>query len=218
MVPDRDSKPEIKSRANTYRKTRAGAIGRPRAFDAEKALDRALDVFWRKGYEGTAMSDLTVAMRINRPSIYAAFGNKEQLFRKVLDRYADGPASYVRKALEEPTARRVVERLLRAAAGLEGDPQNPPGCLIVQGALACGDAATSVRRELISRRAFGEAVLRRRLIRAKSEGDLPRDSNPAELARYFVTVLHGMAVERASGASPRAMRGVVDLALRAWPK
>ena len=205
-------------RAKTSRKTRTAAIGRPRAFDAEKALDRALDVFWRKGYEGTAMSDLTRAMRINRPSIYAAFGNKEQLFRKVLDRYDDGPASYAQKALDAPTARGAVERLLRGAAGLEGNRKNPPGCLIVQGALACGDAAELVRRELISRRAFGEAALRKRLQRAKSEGDLPNDSDPAILARYFVTVLHGMAVERASGATPRSMRGVVEMALRAWPK
>jgi AcrR family transcriptional regulator len=208
---------KIMLRVKTNRKTRPGAVGRPRAFDTAQALDRALEVFWRKGYEGTAMSDLTAAMRINRPSIYSAFGNKEQLFRKVLDRYSDGPASYVRKALDEPTARRVVERLLCGAAGLEGNQRNPPGCLIVQGALACGDAAESVRRELMSRRAFGEAALRKRLIRAKLEGDLPRDSNPTELAQYVVTVLHGMAVEAASGASPRKLRGVAELALRVWP-
>src|SRR2546425_106227 len=121
----------IKRRAPTV------PVGRPRAFDTDRALDRALRVFWQKGYEGTSLSDLTRAMDINRPSLYAAFGNKAALFRKVLDRYAEGPASYVREALNEPTARAVVERLLRGAARLQTDPRNPRGCLIVQGELSC---------------------------------------------------------------------------------
>src|SRR3954465_13916988 len=89
--------------------------GRPRTFDADKALDKALHVFWRKGFEGASLPDLTKAMGINRPSMYAAFGNKEQLFRKALDRYATGPAGYVCAALEAPTARAVVEKLLQGA-------------------------------------------------------------------------------------------------------
>src|SRR5271170_8088236 len=97
--------------------------GRPRSFDADKALDRALQVFWRKGYEGASLSDLTKAMRINRPSLYAAFGDKEALFRKVLDRYAEGPAAFTLEALNEPTARRVVERLLQGAAATQTDPR-----------------------------------------------------------------------------------------------
>ncbi len=93
-------------------------MGRPRSFETDKALDRALQVFWRKGYEGASLSDLTKAMGINRPSLYAAFGDKEALFRKALDRYTDGPAAYVREALHQPTARAVAERLLRGAADL----------------------------------------------------------------------------------------------------
>jgi AcrR family transcriptional regulator len=194
------------------------ALGRPRAFDADKALDRALEVFWRQGYEGTAISDLTKAMRINRPSIYAAFGNKEELFRKVLDRYAEGPASHVQRALAEPTAKRAVERLLLAAADIPREGRGPRGCLLVQGALSCGDAAESVRRELNSRRADGEAELRKRLKRAKAKRDLPRSADPAELARYVVTVAHGMSVEAAAGASQRELLQVVKTAMRAWPK
>jgi AcrR family transcriptional regulator len=192
--------------------------GRPREFDAGKALDRALEVFWRKGYEGTSIFDLTDAMRLNRPSIYAAFGNKEELFRKVLDRYVEGPASSVHKALGAPTARQAVEQVLRAAASVPADGRRPRGCLLVQGALACGDAAESVRRELASRRADGQAELRKRLDRAKAEGDLPRSSDPAALARYVVTVAHGMAVEAASGASRQQLLQVVKTAMRAWPK
>jgi AcrR family transcriptional regulator len=194
------------------------ALGRPRAFDADKALDRALEVFWRKGYEGTAISDLTKAMRINRPSIYAAFGNKEELFHKVLDRYAEGPASYVQRALAEPTAKRAVEGLLLAAAEIPTDGRGPRGCLLVQSALSCGDAAESVRRELNSRRADGEAELRKRLKRAKAERDLPRSADPAKLARYVMTVAHGMSVEAAAGASQRELLQVVKTAMRAWPK
>src|SRR6266568_8148145 len=91
-------------------------VGRPRAFDVDLALDRALHVFWDKGYEGTSLSDLTKVMRINRPSLYAAFGNKEQLFRKVLDRYMDGPVAYFGRALAAPRARDVVEQIFFGAA------------------------------------------------------------------------------------------------------
>src|SRR5882672_2447452 len=130
--------------------------GRPRSFDLDKALDRALQVFWRKGYEGASLSDLTKAMGINRPSLYAAFGNKQALFRKAVDRYAQTPAAYLREALLEPTARAVVERLLRGGIDLLTGPHNPPGCLLVQGALSCGKRAEPVRRDLAARRAAGQ--------------------------------------------------------------
>jgi AcrR family transcriptional regulator len=194
------------------------AIGRPRAFDIDKALDRALKVFWQKGYEGASLLDLTKAMGINRPSLYAAFGNKESLFCKALDRYAEGPADYFRKALEEPTARAVAERLLVGSADLLTNPRNPRGCLMVQGALACGAAADSVRRELVSRRMAGEIALRRRFARASADGDLPADADPADLARYVVTVIRGMAVQAAGGASREELRRVAEMALRVWPK
>jgi AcrR family transcriptional regulator len=191
--------------------------GRPREFDVDHVLDRALAVFWRKGYEGTSLTDLTRAMGINRPSLYAAFGSKEGLFRKVLERYAEGPAAYVQEALDEPTARAVARRLLGGAADRLTDPRHPRGCLMVQGALACGEAAESVRRELVSHRAASEDAVRRRFERARADGDLPADTDPADLARYVVTVLRGMAVQAAGGASRKELRRVVELALRAWP-
>src|SRR5439155_8806124 len=166
--------------------------GRPRAFDTDVALERAMHVFWAKGYEGASLSDLTRAMRINRPSLYAAFGDKEQLFRKVLDRYMDGPVAYFGKALAASKARDVVEEIFLGTARMADDPRIPAGCLMVQGALACGDA--SVRNEVVARRAASEAMLRRRLQRAKREGDLPKNADPAELACYVMTVVRGMAV------------------------
>ena len=152
-------------------------------------------------------------MGINRPSLYAAFGNKEALFRKVLDRYVEGPAAYVREALDEPTARAVVERLLFGAIDLLTDPRHPRGCLMVQGALACGEAADSIRRELISRRVASEVAFRQRFERARSEGDLPADSDPADLARYVVTVIQGMSVQAAGGASREDLRRIAEMAL-----
>ena len=133
--------------------------GRPREFDVDQALESALRVFWCKGYEGTTLPDLTRAMGINRPSLYAAFGSKEELFRKALDRYAEGPAAHVREALNEPTARAVVERMLDGAIDLLTDRRNPRGCLVVQGALACGETAESVRREVAARRVAGEVAV-----------------------------------------------------------
>ena len=201
----------------TSLRARKRSPGRPRAFDEQAALNAALDVFWRKGYEGASLSDLTGAMGINRPSLYAAFGNKEALFRRVLDRYAQGPACYVREAVEAPTARAVFERLLSGAIDLVTCPDNPRGCLAVQGALACGDEAAAARRDLAALRAAGEALLRRRLQRAKAEGDLATGASPADLARYAATVLHGISVQAAGGATRRELRRVADLALRAWP-
>jgi AcrR family transcriptional regulator len=194
----------------------APRLGRPRAFDPDAALDRAMHVFWAKGYEGASLSDLTRAMRINRPSLYAAFGNKEDLFRKVLDRYMNGPVAWFGKALAAPKARDVVEQIFISTARMAENPKIPPGCLLVQGALACGSA--SARKEVGARRTAAELALRRRLQRAKREGDLPKNADPAELARYVMTIVRGMAVQSAGGASRDQLRRVAQIAMRAWPK
>jgi AcrR family transcriptional regulator len=194
----------------------AARLGRPRAFDPDVALDRAMYVFWAKGYEGASLSSLTRAMRINRPSLYAAFGNKEQLFRKVLDRYMDGPVAWFGEALAAPKARDVVEQIFLGTARMAENRSVPAGCLLVQGALACGNA--SARTEVAARRVAAEVALRRRLQRAKREGDLPKNADPAELAHYVMTVVRGMAVQSAGGASRDQLHRVAQIALRAWPK
>jgi AcrR family transcriptional regulator len=192
-------------------------VGRPRAFDPDAALEAALHVFWQQGYEGTALSDLTAAMGINRPSIYATFGNKEALFRKALDRYSERMTNYTAEALKEPTARAVAERLLVGTADWLSCPGNPKGCLMVQGALACGEEADPIRKELISRRTTGEAALCERFERAKLAGDPTAGADPADLARYIMAVMHGMSVQAAGGANRAALQGVIAMSLRAWP-
>jgi len=191
--------------------------GRPRAFNVDEALDRALDVFWRKGYEGATLPDLTEAMGINRPSLYAAFGNKEELFRKAIDRYAEGPAAFVRQALEQPTARQVAESLLFGEIDLLCNPKTPRGCFAVQAALACGDEAECVRDELCVRRKSLEMTIRRRFQQARKEGDLPASADPAALAGFLAAVTHGLAVQAAGGATRKELKRVAQMALAVWP-
>jgi AcrR family transcriptional regulator len=190
--------------------------GRPRAFKAEKALEQATRIFWKHGYEGASLPQLTKAMGINRPSLYAAFGNKEALFRKALDRYMEKSGVLIREALAQPTARAVVERFLKVVI-LNSARGKIRGCLLVQGALTCGNSADSIRKELALRRGAGERALRIRFERAVSEGDLPRSSDPAALAKFVATFQHGLAVQSAGGANPEELLAAVEVALRAWP-
>ncbi len=193
------------------------AMGRPRAFDMDQALDQALHVFWQKGYEGASICDLTEAMGINPPSLYAAFGNKETLFRKALDRYESLRDQIMEEAFAAPTAREAVTRLLEGTADRLSDRRSPTGCLLVQGALAGGEECAAVKRDLASRRTAGEILIRERLKRAKRERDLPADADPAALARYVTTIMQGMAVQAAGGAGRKELRAIADMALRAWP-
>ncbi len=192
--------------------------GRPRAFEVDRALDSALQVFWRKGYEGASLSDLTGAMRINRPSLYAAFGNKEALFRKVLQRYIEGPAAYVELALTKSTARSVVQGLLDGLINLLTDPRYPGGCLIVQTALTSGEEARAVRDTLLKRRLEVERMVRRRLEQARASGDLRRSANPSDLAKYVTTVMRGIAVSASDGTTKAELQRVAEMSMRAWPK
>jgi AcrR family transcriptional regulator len=193
-------------------------MGRARTFDADEALDRAMTVFWSKGYDGTSLADLTEAMGISRPSLYAAYGNKEELFRKALERYGEGPSSYEREALEQPTARAVAEGLLRGAADVQTDPDTPAGCLATLGTTYCAEDSSPVGKTVIAFRLAGHAAIRERFERARAEGDLPPDADPKALTHYIGTVVCGMAVLAASGATRTELERVIELTMRAWPQ
>jgi AcrR family transcriptional regulator len=194
------------------------ARGRPREFDAEEALAAALRVFWRHGYEGASLTDLTEAMGITRPSLYACFGNKEALFRKTLDLYEREKLAYVGKALEAPTARGVAERFLRGALAIQtstcGDPK---GCLGVISTVACGVEAESIRKEVIERRASSEEALFNRFEQAGRDGDLPDGVEPVALGRYLLAIVQGMSVQAGAGASAQDLERLIDTTMMVWP-
>ena len=190
-------------------------MGRPREFDAETALDQAMEVFWRHGYEGATIAQLTEAMGINPPSLYACFGNKEGLHKAALDRYTKLRGVWMDEVVAAPTARDVAERMLMGIADKQTDPANPPGCLLVQGGIACGSGSENVPFELAARRAQNEDQLRDRFVRAKAEGDLKPSSDPAALARYVSAVSVGMGVMASSGSDREALRQVASVAVQA---
>jgi AcrR family transcriptional regulator len=191
-------------------------MGRPRAFDADAALDRAMDVFWRHGYEGATIAQLTEAMSINPPSLYAAFGSKEGLLKAALDRYSEKRDAWMDRVVSAPTAHEVAERFLMEHADAQTDPANPPGCLLVQGGLACGTGSENVPFELAARRTHTEDQLRERFVRAKADGDLGASVDPVTLARYLSAVTSGMCVMASSGANRETLREIAAVSLKAF--
>ena len=192
-------------------------MGRPREFDLDQALDAALAVFWRKGYEGASYTDLTQATRVERPALYSAFGNKEALFRLALARYYERFLNFFPEALAQATSRQVVEAIFRGAAELHTRFDDRRGCMGIHGALAGSDDAAHIQAALIQARAHGEAALRGRLERARTEGDLPEDTDCAALAAFVMAVTHGMAVQAKAGFTRAQLESVGHVALRAWP-
>lgn len=174
-------------------------------------------VFWERGYDGATLSDLTEAMGITRTSMYAAFGNKEELFNQALQRYMEGPGGYLVAALDKPTAREVAEAFLAGSVQTTTRSNAPAGCMTVQGALAAGDSARSARDALTTCREQTWVQLRNRFRRAVKEGDLPRDCDPGLLARYLLAVGNGISVQAAGGVSRKVLQAVADSALRQWP-
>jgi len=191
--------------------------GRPREFCVDEALGAALRVFWSKGYEGASMSELTEAMGITKPSLYAAFGNKEQLFHKALDLYESEKLAYIREALKQPTARKVVEHIMRGAIEMQMSGCDPKGCLGVISAVSCGAGAESIREHVIQRRASSHAALMERFRQAQAEGDIPAHIDLEGLTSYLSAVFQGMAVQASAGATREELGRVVDTSLALWP-
>ncbi|HEX4635322.1 MAG TPA: TetR/AcrR family transcriptional regulator [Rhizomicrobium sp.] len=191
--------------------------GRPRCFCKEEALDKAMTVFWRQGYEGASLSDLTRAMGINPPSLYACFGSKEGLFKAVLERYDQRRDAFMAQVLAAPTVAEVAQAYLMGVAAFVADTgaRNPPGCLMVQGGLSGSDK--DIPEMLARHRAEKEAMLRARFEQARKSGDLAKTSDPAALARYLMVMANGLCVQAAAGASEKELKEVAVIALANWP-
>lgn len=197
--------------------TAVATRGRPREFDADEALAAALRVFWTRGYEGASLTELTEAMGITRPSLYACFGNKEALFKKALDLYETEKLAYMQTAMEAPTARGVAERLLHGALANQANACDPKGCLGVISSVACGAEAEAIKAEVVARRASSMAALIARFQRARDEGDLPAGVEPDALAHYLIALMQGLSVQAGAGACCGDLGRMVDTALAMWP-
>jgi TetR/AcrR family transcriptional regulator, copper-responsive repressor len=182
-----------------------GLMARPRGFDRDQALETAMRLFWERGYEETSISDLTKAMGIASPSLYAAFGDKQRLFEEAVERYASGPGAIVATALLEPTAREAIERAFTDAARLYAAAERPPGCLIVN------------EPRLMDRRGESDAAILGRLRRGVAEGDLSADTDVDALAAFVCAVITGMSARARDGASAEELAAVARTAVRALP-
>ncbi|MBB6465186.1 AcrR family transcriptional regulator [Aminobacter lissarensis] len=191
--------------------------GRPRSFDRDAALRQAMRVFWKKGYDGASLSDLTVAMGINSPSLYAAFGSKEALFREAVDLYGATEGFEIWRAFERPgSARDAIADFLRASARAFSEPGDPKGCLIVLGALNVSETNVEVFRDLSERRMSSARDLAGRLKQAVAAGELPETVDCDAIAAFFLAVQQGMSVQARDGASREALLAVADGAMAAW--
>ncbi|WP_077145955.1 TetR/AcrR family transcriptional regulator [Sphingopyxis sp. KK2] len=195
----------------------SGQKGRPREFCVDQALAEALHVFWAKGYDGASMTDLTEAMGITKPSLYAAFGNKEALFHKALDLYEQEKLEYGRAALEQPTARKVAEYYLHGAIDVHGGTSDPKGCMGLISSLACSPEAESIKADVVRRRASSQRLLVERFERAKAEGDIPAHVDAEGLTSVLYALLQGITVQAGAGATRAELERLVDTSMTLWP-
>ena len=207
--------PEAKPAAKAARKPR----GRPLSFDRDAALETAMHVFWERGYEAASIADLTSAMGITPPSLYTAFGDKEQLFLEAIERYALGYGSAGARALdEEPTARGAIERWLLEAANELTQPCHPKGCMVVMAATNCSAAAERVQDALLLRRTEAIANVGRRIQGGIDSGELPPDTDAKDLANFYATIYQGMSMQAKDGATHESLLATVRTAMRSWPR
>ncbi|MEV2194402.1 TetR/AcrR family transcriptional regulator [Streptomyces phaeochromogenes] len=204
---------DIKDAAGRASKPR----GRPRSFDRETALEKAILAFWEHGYEATSVSDLTQVMGIGAPSLYAAFGDKRSLFDEVVREYGERYGSFGGRALaEEPTARAAVERMLREAAGEYTEPGRPRGCLVVHAATNC--TTPEVEESLRERRNANIAAIESRIRAGVAAGELPAGTDAAALARHTGAMIQGMSQQARDGATKEELEALAELAMRIWPR
>ncbi|MER7077144.1 transcriptional regulator, TetR family [Saccharopolyspora kobensis] len=192
--------------------------GRPRSFDRATALRAAMELFWERGYEATSLSDLTTAMGISSPSLYAAFGSKENLFRETIALYNSADEAVGEHSLRKhPTAREAIEAMLRDNADAYVDPGTPRGCMVVLAATNCGPDNQRVQDFLAECRRDDHRAVRARLDRAVAEGDVPEDADLEAIASFYLAVLQGLSIQARDGCSRETAHAIIDCAMSAWP-
>jgi AcrR family transcriptional regulator len=199
------------------RKPSGNPTGRPKAFNEEKALEAAMNVFAAKGFEGASLSDLTSAMKINRFSMYASFGNKEALYVKAMERFNNARREALVGCLSDGSARDSVERLLRSAITNFTDPAHGV-CFVTQAPISAEAASPQTRDLMTKRRAEVEHALRRRFERAINDGELPSDTSAIDLAAYYAVLIQGFALQAQHGGNAADLQRVVDVAMATWPR
>jgi AcrR family transcriptional regulator len=195
-------------------KTGNGKTGRPIGFDRDVALEAAMLLFWERGYEGTSMADLTHAMGLNPSSIYAAFGDKHALFQLVVNRYMQLRAQYAVKALEEPTLERFIRALFDNTVAFLTTPGHPPTCMTLAGAVGCSLDATPARDLMTAIRKQNQVALKERLLKARKSGELSKEINVDDYARYLSTIVAGLSIQAANGSTKTELNRTAQMALR----
>ncbi|SDZ37467.1 transcriptional regulator, TetR family [Saccharopolyspora shandongensis] len=191
--------------------------GRPRSFDREAALRTAMELFWARGYEATSLSDLTGAMGISSPSLYAAFGSKEDLFREAVALYNSADEAVGDRSLQrQPTARCAIEAMLRDNADAYVDPDTPRGCMVVLAATNCTPENARIWDFLAECRKDDFRAVLARLERGVADGDVPADADLEKIASFYLTVLQGLSIQARDGSSRAAVHAVIDCAMLAW--
>ncbi|MGB6133662.1 MAG: TetR/AcrR family transcriptional regulator [Acidobacteriaceae bacterium] len=189
-------------------------LGRPAAFDKEAALDTAMRLFWERGYEGTSMADLSAAMGIHPSSIYAAFGDKQELFALAAKRYAGVPAQYMVRALEQPTFRDFILAAFDNTVEFLGSKEHPSSCFTLTGAISCGTDTASAKLLMREMRLQNEAAIKDRLLRARKAGEFPKEENVDDYTRYLSSLLSGLAIQAANGSTRAELKRTAEIALR----
>ncbi|MBU1755489.1 MAG: TetR/AcrR family transcriptional regulator [Alphaproteobacteria bacterium] len=190
--------------------------GRPREFDIETALGAALRVFWTKGYEGASLTELTEAMGVTRPSLYAAFGNKEALFSQALDLYEKDKLAYIGQAIEQPTARAVAEYMLSGAIDTATGGECR-GCMGVIASVACQSVEPSIRDDVNRRAQSSKDAIVARMQQAVDANEFTLPVEAEAITRYLLAIMQGMSVQAQSGATKAELEQVAHSALAAWP-
>jgi TetR/AcrR family transcriptional regulator, copper-responsive repressor len=194
------------------------SAGRPRAFDREKAVEVALDLFWLHGYEGTSTSQLTAAMGISPPSLYAAFGSKDGLYREAVALYLARHGGFMAEPLAaDCPAREAVSRMLQGAARQFREAGHAPGCLVSSAEIQGSPENATVVAEAAAMRMAAQRAIHARLKAASRDGELPADTDTAALAAFYAMVVQGMSTQARDGASAAMLRREAELAMRAWP-